>query len=283
MPIFSILQGIGHIRDVYLIRLIQNISSIVLFVIIVFNFVGLLATVSISISAVIVQVFYFAKKHKRLFYVYLRSVKPYNSVEIVKNKFVLHVGISWLAGYIITQFQILIIFINLSVELSGQFGLTLAMLNTILLISSSKLHLNIPTMTLEATNKNHKNVDKIYYKSMRELFKIYIPGVVIVAALYLTEDFSDLTNRMLSLDLMLTLALAILLNQIIGSIIIYTRSFLVDPLFKISSISSLIILCLSIITINTFGVYGPLISLLGTQLFIVLPFAIKSIINIRNV
>ena len=40
------------------------------------------------------------------------------------------------------------------------------MLNTILLISSSKLHLSIPNMTQEATNKNLRNLDQIYIKSI---------------------------------------------------------------------------------------------------------------------
>jgi hypothetical protein len=101
--------------------------------------------------------------------------------------------------------------------------------------------------------------------------------------LYFYEDLNILTSRMLSLDLMIFLAVAILVNQIIGSMIIYTRSFLVDPLFKINSLSSLIILFLSTITIKTYGVYGPLMSLLGTQLIIVLPWAIRSIIGIKNV
>ncbi len=283
MPMFAILQGAGHIKEVYFIKLLQNISSILLFVIIVFYFVGLLATIAISISAVLVQVVYLIKKHRRLFYIYIHSVLPKHSIELPKEKFIFHVGISWLAGYMITQFQILIIFIYLSVELSGQFGLTLAMLNTILLIASSKLHLSIPSMTQEATNKNHKILDHIYVKSIRELFQIYISGVVIVSMLYFYEDLNILTSRMLSLDLMIFLAVAILVNQIIGSMIIYTRSFLVDPLFKINSLSSLIILFLSTITIKTYGVYGPLMSLLGTQLIIVLPWAIRSIIGIKNV
>ena len=81
---------------------------------------------------------------------------------------------------------------------------------------------------------------------------------------------------------MIILAVAILINQIIGSLIIYTRSFLVDPLFKINSLSSLVILLFSIATIKTHGVYGPLVSLLGMQLVVVLPLAIRSIIKIRN-
>ncbi len=283
MPIFAILQGTGHIREVYFIKLVQNVSSIIFFFIVVLYFVGLLATIAISISAVIVQILYLIKKHNRLFYVYLNSVLSSHSIELPRETFVIHVGISWLAGYIITQFQILIIFIYLSVELSGQFGLTLAMLNTILLISSSKLHLSIPNMTQEATNKNLRNLDQIYIKSIRELFQIYIPGVVIISIFYYLESLSVLTSRMLSFDLMIILAVAILINQIIGSLIIYTRSFLVDPLFKINSLSSLVILLFSIITIKTHGVYGPLVSLLGMQLVVVLPLAIRSIIKIKNV
>ncbi len=283
MPIFSILQGTGYIKDVYSVKLIQNISSIIFFFIIVLYLEGLLATVSISVSAIIVQVFYLIKKHKQAFYVYIRSVRSSDSTRLPNNSFVLHVGISWLAGYIITQFQILVVFIYLSVELSGKFGLSLAMLNTILLISSSKLHLNIPDMTREATKGNQKNLDRIYFASLKELFKIYIPGVLAVCLLYYMNDLNFLTDRMLSLNFLIALALAILINQIIGSIIIYTRSFLVDPLFKINSFSSPIILFLSIATINDYGIYGPILSLLGTQLFIVLPLAIKSLIKIRNV
>ena len=104
-----------------------------------------------------------------------------------------------------------------------------------------------------------------------------------VCLLYYINDLNFLTDRMLSLNFLIALALAILVNQIIGSIIIYTRSFLVDPLFKINSFSSLIILFLSIATINDYGIYGPILSLLGIQLFLVLPLAIKSIVKIRNV
>ena len=43
--------GTGHIREVYFIKLVQNVSSIIFFFIVVLYFVGLLATIAISISA----------------------------------------------------------------------------------------------------------------------------------------------------------------------------------------------------------------------------------------
>ena len=91
IPIFSILQGTGYIKDVYSVKLIQNILSIIFFIIIVFYLKGLLATVSITVSAIIVQAFYLIRKHKQAFCIYIRSVRTADSTRLPNNSFVLHV------------------------------------------------------------------------------------------------------------------------------------------------------------------------------------------------
>jgi len=257
MPISSILQGIGEIEKVYLMRILQNLLSVLIFFLFIYGHFGVMAVLSITLSGILVQIFYLTINHRDIFVLYLTSIMNDTALKATQEKFTSHVAISWLTGYLNTQFQTLIIFILLSVEISGKFGLTLAVLNTILLIASSKLHLYLPRMTSEGSKGNLTKLNKLFITSLYDIFVIYTIGLITLLAMFYFDIFHLFTSRLLSLDILLILSFALLLNQLLGCIVVYTRSFLVDPLFKLNTYSSIAILILSILSIKNIGVYGP--------------------------
>ena len=264
-PILAFLEGLGKVKEVAQIRLCH--FCIVLLV--VCTGLGLGAKLYVPGLNSIVGVFIV------LITVLLSSFKPILSniwkvpiTEKVNYKreifpYQWKIALSWMSGYFIFHLFNPVLFAVEGAVVAGQMGMTLAALNGILSISLSWMTTKVPTYSGLIAQKNYKQLDIIFNRTLKQSVFINASGlfcvfVIIFVIRYFQFEIGGLKlgNRFLDYIPMILMMIPLLINQFVNSWAIYLRCHKKEP-FLINSIAGGIACCLSTVLLGKyFGVMG---------------------------
>jgi hypothetical protein len=173
------------------------------------------------------------------------------------------IALSWVSGYFIFQLFNPVLFAKEGPILAGQMGMTLAVLNAILMFTLSWVTTKVPVFSSLIAKKDYAQLDSLFNRVLIQSTVLNVLGLtfflLIISVLRYSEikigekSFSD---RFLPSIPMLLMMVPILLNHILTSWATYLRCHKKEPML-IQSISVGILCSFSTILLGKyFGVIG---------------------------
>ncbi|MBO1550552.1 polysaccharide biosynthesis protein [Yersinia pseudotuberculosis] len=231
-PQLAVLEGMGFVGQVAMIRLYQSLIGYILFFILISSGGGLLAVSIISGSSAFISLMFITVKYKNILYrknhIYSDRISWRKEIFPFQWK----IALSWMSGYFIFQLFNPILFVHQGAIEAGRVGLTLQIFSTMLALSMSWITAKSPVMARLIAENNRVELNKLFFsliiKSgilniiMSFLFLLFI----YVFRLY---DFNIVT-RVADISVILVLCFTSIINHLVFSMAIYMRAHKEEPM-----------------------------------------------------
>ncbi|MBF4492906.1 hypothetical protein IR010_10170 [Flavobacterium sp. MR2016-29] len=264
-PILAFLEGLGRIKEVAKVRFMQQIVQL-LFVLIFFSlgFKLFSSPLAAILSFGIVPLWIFFSEKKKLLNFIWKKIDVY-TVNYRREIFPFQwkIALSWISGYFIFQLFNPVLFATEGPVVAGQMGMTLAILNAILMFSLSWVTTKIPIFSDLIAKKKYKELDVLFNKTLIQssalnAFALTLFYLLIFLLRYFEIKISGkvLGNRLLPPLPMLFMMIPVLLNHVIAALATYLRCHKKEPMLVQSVVMGVFCCVSTIILGNYFGVIG---------------------------
>jgi glycosyltransferase involved in cell wall biosynthesis/O-antigen/teichoic acid export membrane protein len=270
MPFSSLIEGLGAIREVYKVRLIQNVIGGVSCWVLILSEHILWATIALPLATVIIQLLWLLIKWPAILKFISETptlkLSWSNEMRSLQSK----VAVSFFSNYVFSQLLILILFKSHGPSSAAIMAVSLTILNTIALVSFSSITSAIPQLTREATQNNWGTMDGIFRAGLLHATIIYFIGSVLTCLVLLVVELPFI---MLPLELFGILSISIFANQLTQALIMKGRAYLQDPLMPIALLSVLL-LCIGLFFFTQKGgIASVTLTLFYVQSLVALPLS----------
>ncbi|MBY0244246.1 MAG: hypothetical protein K2Q03_02205 [Sphingobacteriaceae bacterium] len=264
-PILAFFEGLGSVKEVSRIRMIQQIIQLS-FVLILFSLdfklfsVPVAAVVSFSIVPFWI---FFGKKRKLLTFIWNKIGNWHVNYRLEIFPYQWKIALSWISGYFIFQLFNPVLFATEGPVVAGQMGMTLAILNAILMLTLSWVSTKVPIFSGLIAKKEYVQLDYLFNKTVIQSTLLNIFALTVFFTLIFILRSYDIKiagksfwDRFLPLLPMLFMMIPVLLNHVIAAWATYLRCHKKEPMM-IQSIVIGILCSISTITLGKyFGVIG---------------------------
>jgi O-antigen/teichoic acid export membrane protein len=259
-PILAFFDGLGEVKDMAKVRLIQKIANILL----LFLFFGLgfklyssaLASL-IAIGFNYFQVF-FSKRMGLLRTIWnVQREWRINYFEEI-FPFQWRIALSWISGYFIFQLFNPVLFATDGSVVAGQMGMTLSALGGVLSVSMSWINTKVPLFSKLIAKKEYNELDTIFNKIIKQACFICAVCLIllILGVWFLEYNHYPVGKRFLPIIPLILLAIATFVNQYVFAIATYLRCHKQEPFLTLSIVMGILTALSTLILGNIFGVYG---------------------------
>jgi O-antigen/teichoic acid export membrane protein len=282
-PILAFFDGLGEVKDMAKVRLVQRIAYIlIMYILFALGFKlysGAIASL-FAIGVNYIQIV-FSKRIRLLKIIWL--CKAEWIIDYVKEIFPYQwrIALSWISGYFIFQLFNPVLFATEGAVTAGQMGMTLAALNGVLSVSISWISTKVPMFSNLIAKKEYDNLDKVFDLTVKRANIICIICLVILIAAVQTLKYNHLIigNRFLPILPLCLLALTTFLNQYVFAIATYLRCHKQEP-FLMQSVTMGILIAISTIVFGKlYGVNGMAIGYTSLGLLVGFPWAVWIFVN----
>jgi O-antigen/teichoic acid export membrane protein len=275
-PIMGFLQGLGKVKEVAKVILIQQITVMILSLIVLYFKGGLWAIAVSSFGSFTVLFIYFlyGNRNKLLKFIW-------NSIDKWKISYISEIfpyqwkiALSWISGYFIFQLFNPVLFAREGPAIAGKMGITIAVLNGITGLSMSWITTKVPLFSNFIAKKKFNDLDSVFNKSTKEM--LLITAVLLFFFnffIYFFQKFNiQIGTRFLTTKYLLLLSITTLFNQLTFSWATYLRCHKKEP-FLINSIF-IGVLCLfsTVFFGKIYGLNGIVIGYTFITIFISVPW-----------
>ncbi|QMJ04079.1 MULTISPECIES: oligosaccharide flippase family protein [Citrobacter] len=234
-PFLSVLEGMGFVGDVALIRLVQSVIGYSLFFVFLILGYSLISVPFISGSAVIISAFYVFFVFRKLLFINA-VIKQENKISWKKEIFPFQwrIALSWLSGYFIFQLFTPILFIHQGAVEAGKLGLTLQIFTTLLTLSMSWMNAKGPIMGRLIAINDRVSLNSMFISLLIKstLANVILSTLFIFFYMVLKKYGFNFVDRISSLDVIYTLAFTTFMNHIIFSMALYMRAHKKEPMLS---------------------------------------------------
>lgn len=259
-PILAFFDGMGEVKDMAKVRLIQkSFNIILLFIFFVLGF-KLYASALASLVAILINYIQliFSKRIRLLKVVwlsnnewvinYMKEIFPYQW----------RIALSWVSGYFISQLFNPILFATEGAKVAGQMGMTLQVLNGIMALSMSWITTKIPLFSNFIARKQYDELDVSFNKTLKSLLLVNaVMLIVFNGMLYVLYGFyPSLSNRFLPQIPTLIFSVICFVNQLVFAWATYLRCHRKEPFLVLSIVMAVLTAASTIILGNKFGLMG---------------------------
>jgi O-antigen/teichoic acid export membrane protein len=259
-PILAFIEGLGKVKQVAMMRLIQQMVTTFIIWTCLISGTKLYASGISNVIALLVLIFilFFNKYRNLLINIWkvLGSDRVSYKNEIFPYQW--KIALSWLRGYFIFQLFNPVLFATGGAVLAGQMGMTLAALNGIFSLSFSWMSTKVPLFSGLIAQNKYGELDNIFNKTLKQSALINGLGLITFFILIFGLRYYriPLGNRFLPYLPLILMMIPVFLNQFISSWATYLRCHKQEP-FLIPSIVGAIATSLSTIILGKyFGVVG---------------------------
>ncbi|MDO9276315.1 MAG: polysaccharide biosynthesis protein [Lutibacter sp.] len=264
-PILAFFEGLGRVKEVAQIRMIQQIVqlSLVLFFFSI-GFKLFSAPIAAIAAFAIVPVWVLlGTKMKLLRFIWgkLGEWKVNYRLEIFPFQW--KIALSWISGYFIFQLFNPVLFATEGAVVAGQMGMTLTVLNSIFSLAFSWISTKVPIFSRLIAQKDYMQLDGLFNKTLIQSVILNAFGLTVFFVLIFILRYFDIkigdknfADRFLHFIPMLFMMVPIMLNHVIASWATYLRCHKREPMLAQSIVIG--VLCsISTITLGKyFGVIG---------------------------
>lgn len=275
LPFFSILEGTGSIKEVYIVRIIQvSLASFLCWLVISMGGVLWAATIAPAVAFSVSLIWIVKKKPGLIFF--SRTLK---SIDFAWSKDIWplqwRVGLTWLSGYLITQIYTPILFYFSGPVVAGQMGLSLTIANMLALLSQSWIASRIPIMGKAVAKRDWISFDRIFRRDFTISILVYFCGAFFLCVLHSFFIEPAYVDRILPFSSFLGLLLVVFINHINSLLATHLRSFKQEPLVWISFFGAILTVPTALIAAAYFSVEGVVLAILFVQLTLTLPISVR--------
>ncbi len=285
MPIFYLLQGCNQVTSYGFYRLIQQITyGVCVWAMILLG--GNLWTFPAAAASIFIWSCVFIWKYHRPFFLFFFDARHEKRIEWWREIWPTQwrTAISWLTSNFITSFFSPLLFYFSSPLAAGQMGLTVAINNLLLAVSSSWVLTKIPRFGMLISKGDYKELDHLFKKSMLTSVGFMILGSSAILCGIYALNFFDHPLKIRILSPLLTGLL--LSGSIFASLSIhlsfYLRAHKKDPLAIPFLISGLLILALGIPWGRGLDAWGVLIAFSGVSGLFQFPLSLSIFYRFRK-
>lgn len=277
-PLLAFFDGLGHIKDMSKIRLIQRIVNVLLLFIFFacgFKLYSAALASLIAICINYVQII-FSSRIKYLKVIWL--AKSQSVINYYKEIFPFQwrIALSWISGYFIFQLFNPILFATEGPVIAGQMGMTIAALTGISSISMSWINTKVPFLSMLISKVEYKTLDINFNRIALQAVSIntFITILFVAVVQVLKYLHIGLAERFLSFTPLMCMCLASIINQLIFAFATYLRCHKKEPML-IQSITMGLLVCLSTFVLGKkFGLIGITVSYVLLTCMISLPWTV---------
>ena len=275
LPFISMVEGSGKIKEVYSLRIIQNIlSSIALWSALISGY-QLWALVFVPMITFTVAI------------LWLLFFKPILLTKILDNKIdTFHwrqeiwpmqwrVILSVFASYLLFQIYIPLLFYYESAQVAGQFGLSLTIIIMLTLLAQSLIARNVPNYAKAVAGKNWIKFDRMFkYDLIISTSLLLLGSIIVLTSSHYAHQVTGFDQRILPIIPLAGLLIVGLVNHINLGMATHLRAYKKEPLAFIFLISSVITIPIAMYSLTIFSVEGVVFSILFVQIFVTLPMTL---------
>ena len=276
LPFTSILEGSGRTKEIFLLRLINNIiGSIGCWILLIFGF-NLLAVASMSTASAAVTFYWLFSSQKELISSSLKKRdKVFNwKTEVWPMQW--RLGITSTTWYLSSQIYVPILFYFKGATIAGQMGVTLTIVNMIGILAQSWVNHQIPAMGKAVALKNWDFFENLFFHNFFTSIAFYIVSISMLIGVYLLFLPNDFKGRFLPFNGILGICLIVFFNYLIWAITCQLRSFKKEPFVWITISSLFMTLPLAIFSAYQYSTNEVILSILTIQILFTVPLSIYS-------
>jgi O-antigen/teichoic acid export membrane protein len=264
-PILAFIEGLGRIKEIAKIRALQQIVQIILIFIFFMSGFKLYSSPLAAILAfsIIPTWILFTHRKKMLFFIwdksdiwkvnYRREIFPYQW----------KISLSWISGYFIFQLFNPVLFATEGSTVAGQMGMTLAVLNAILMFSLSWISTKVPIFSNYIANKEYDKLDSLFNKTFWQSVFLSILALIVFFIVIFFLRYFDIKigkikfgDRFLPFIPMIFMMVPVFVNHIVAALATYLRCHKKEPLLVQSLVMGVLCSLSTLILGNYFGVFG---------------------------
>jgi hypothetical protein len=245
-PRISLLEGAGHVGEVWRLRFVQESAAAV---VLWSALLGSLALWSIALSyatRVAIGAIWLGRGWPRDYFSRLTRAHanaPGNSYWWTEVwPFQWRIGVSALSGYMIFQFFTPLIFAIKGPAVAGQFGMTLAITNGLLTATTAWLTSQAPFFGQLIATRSFNQLDRAFVRSLRSSFLLVVVAGSSLCGIVVAMDRLDysLGARLLSPAPFALFVAATVVNHVIFAMAIYLRAHRREPLVATSALGAIV-------------------------------------------
>lgn len=257
-PVMAYLEGLGKMKEVAKVRFIQQIIQLPLMLVLFSLGLKLYsAPIAYTIALSVIPIWIFFGSSKKI----LRNIwcrMDIFKVDYRKEIFPFQwkIALSWISGFFIFQLFNPVLFATEGAVVAGQMGMTITVLNAILMLTLSWVSTKMPTFSVLIARREYKELDRLFNTTLIQSTLLNVLALCVFFLLvYILRHYQISINdkqfgdRFLDYRSMLFMAIPITLNHIIASWATYLRCHKKEPML----IQSIVIAIMCSISTFTFG------------------------------
>lgn len=259
-PILAFFDGMGEVKDMAKVRLIQKtVNIILLFIFFVLGF-KLYASALASLIAILVNYVQIAfskrigllktvwKSNHEWTINYMKEIFPYQW----------RIALSWISGYFIFQLFNPVLFATEGAKVAGQMGMTLQVLNGIMALSMSWITTKIPLFSNFIARKQYHELDVSFNQTLKSLLIVNAAMLLVFnILLYVLCHFDlSLSNRFLPQLPSLIFSAICFVNQLVFAWATYLRCHKKEPFLTLSITTAILTAISTVVLGNKLGLIG---------------------------
>ncbi len=274
MPFLAVLEGSGQISQVYAMRLVLSICGTLACWALLANGARLWATIMVPAMAFCVPLIWLVYRRRHLFAI--AYGKPDKSYQWWDEVWPLQwrLAANWLCGYLLTQINIPLLFQMQGPVVAGQFGLSLAVVNTIGIIAQSWLLRHAPAMAQAAGQHDWQQLDRLFWHDFGSATAVYLIGTTLVLSLGHYTAHTPFMHRLLPWPQLFGLFLFTFASQLIAGFAAHLRSFRREPLVGLIVVSTMITIPAALYAARSHGSAGLIAVLASINCAVNLPITV---------
>lgn len=241
---FAILEGLGKIKQVTQLRLLQQVLQLVFIgVFFVFHLNLLAGGIAMLLSTLITSIALVISGNLKIIFTLFKFKMQWKinyRKEVLPFQFKIALGS--MSGYLIYQLITPVLFATQGVVVAGQMGATQACLNGILIISLSWFSTKVALFSSLVAKHKYRMLNLSYQKNLLISVAVCITGIMffIVTVWIMRQFFPSMGNRFLTIVPIIFLGLTQVASVIGNAQAYYLRSFKKEPFFLSSIIIGLL-------------------------------------------
>lgn len=264
-PIMAYLEGLGKMKEVAKVRFMQQIIQLPLMLTLFsFGFKLYSAPIAYIIALSVIPIWVFSGKQKQI----LKNI--WNKIDVYKVDyrkeifpFQWKIALSWISGFFIFQLFNPVLFATEGAVVAGQMGMTITVLNAILMLTLSWVSTKVPTFSVLIARREYLELDKIFDTALIQSTILNILGlcvffflVFILRHYQISINGKQFGDRFLDYRSILFMAIPITLNHIIAGWATYLRCHKKEPMLIQSIVIAIMCSASTFIFGYAFGLNG---------------------------
>lgn len=240
-PRVSLLEGAGYVSDVWLFRFVQEAAAALALWISLLAGWHLWAIALSYTTRAVIGIVWLSRGWRSRYFASLTRTPPPTAPDTYWWSevwpFQWRIGVSALSGYLIFQFFTPVIFAIKGPAIAGQFGMTLALTNGLVIATTAWLSSQAPLFGQLIATRSYDQLDRAFVRSLRSSFLLVLLIGVVICAIVVGLDrmHHPLAERLLPPVPFALFVGATVVNHVIFAMAIYLRAHRREPLM-ISSV-----------------------------------------------